>query len=172
MTKRWKQRPDGSTWGDWGDDDELGRVNLLTSEKVLEGVREVEAGVSFCLSLPLDYPGGTSLNQRRSPPVVSPTEDMKGVSPAAFTDHLGTPLPWHNCSGSNYTPLGNGQMFFYTKGIPIDPTGTCVQGNCNVIRDYYDFMRYTQSTQGHLNSQGLCYVARQYPSPSGNSAAQ
>ena len=57
MTKRWKQRPDGSTWGDWGDDDELGRINLLTPEKVLQGVREVEAGISFCLSLPLDYPG-------------------------------------------------------------------------------------------------------------------
>ncbi|HTD49487.1 MAG TPA: hypothetical protein VK771_02740, partial [Acidimicrobiia bacterium] len=24
VTKRWKQRPPGSTWGDWGDDDELG----------------------------------------------------------------------------------------------------------------------------------------------------
>ncbi len=59
MTKRWKQRPAGSTWGDWGDDDELGRINLLTPEKVLQGVREVEAGISFCLSLPLDYPGGT-----------------------------------------------------------------------------------------------------------------
>ena len=78
MTKRWTQRPPGSTWGDWGDDDELGRINLLTPEKVLEGVREVEAGVSFCLSLPLDFPGGTALNQRRHPPVLAPTEDMQG----------------------------------------------------------------------------------------------
>ena len=37
MSKRWKQRPPGSTWGDWGDDDELGRINLLTPEKVLAG---------------------------------------------------------------------------------------------------------------------------------------
>ncbi len=78
MTKRWKQRPPGSTWGDWGDDDELGRINLLTPEKVLQGVREVRAGISFCLSLPLDFPGGTALNQRRYPPVLSPTEDMDG----------------------------------------------------------------------------------------------
>ena len=78
MSKRWKERPPGSTWGDWGDDDELGRINLLTPEKVLQGVREVEAGISFCLSLPLDYPGGTALNQRRHPPVISPTEDMDG----------------------------------------------------------------------------------------------
>ena len=83
MSKRWKQRPPGSTWGDWGDDDELGRINLLTPEKVLEGVREVEAGISFCLSLPLDYPGGTALNQRRYPPVIAPTEDMDG-NPGTF----------------------------------------------------------------------------------------
>ncbi len=78
MTKRWRERPPGSTWGDWGDDDELGRINLLTPEKTLQGVREVEAGISFCLSLPLDYPGGTALNQRRPPPVLTPTEDMLG----------------------------------------------------------------------------------------------
>jgi kynurenine formamidase len=83
VTKRWTQRPEGSTWGDWGDDDELGRINLLTPEKVLQGVREVEAGISFCLSLPLDYPGGTALNQRRYPPVLAPTEDMDGT-PATF----------------------------------------------------------------------------------------
>jgi kynurenine formamidase len=83
MSKRWTQRPPGSTWGDWGDDDELGRINLLTPDKVLEGVREVAAGISFCLSLPLDYPGGTALNQRRYPPVIAPTEDMDG-NPGTF----------------------------------------------------------------------------------------
>ena len=83
MTKRWTQRPEGSTWGDWGDQDELGRINLLTPEKVLEGIREVEAGISFCLSLPLDFPGGTALNQRRYPPRLAPTEDMDG-NPATF----------------------------------------------------------------------------------------
>ena len=44
MPKRWTQRPPGSTWGDWGDDDELGRINLVTPAKVLEGVREVTDG--------------------------------------------------------------------------------------------------------------------------------
>jgi kynurenine formamidase len=83
MTKRWTQRPLGSTWGDWGDDDELGRINLLTPEKVLQGAREVETGISFCLSLPLDFPGGIALNQRRHPPALAPTEDMEG-NPAAF----------------------------------------------------------------------------------------
>ena len=88
MTKRWKQRPAGSTWGDWGDDDELGRINLVTSEKVLAGVREVEKGITFCLSLPLDYPGGTALNQRRHPPVVAPTEDMQGAPATFYNVHM------------------------------------------------------------------------------------
>ena len=88
MTQRWKQRPPGSTWGDWGEDDELGRINLLTPQKVLEGVREVEAGLSFCLSLPLDFPGGTSLNHRRPPPVLVPTEDMRGNAATFYNVHM------------------------------------------------------------------------------------
>jgi kynurenine formamidase len=83
MAERWVNRPEGSTWGDWGDDDELGRINLMTPDKVLQGVAEVRTGETFCLSLPLDYPGGTALNQRRHPPVLSPTEDMEG-NPAVF----------------------------------------------------------------------------------------
>jgi kynurenine formamidase len=70
---RWKKRPEGSTWGDWGADDQLGRLNLLTPEKVRQGVAEVKEGLSFCLSLPLDFPGGNVLNPRRHPPVLRPT---------------------------------------------------------------------------------------------------
>src|ERR1051325_11643934 len=65
---RWKRRPPGSTWGDWGPDDQLGRLNLLTPEKVLGGIAEVKEGRTFCLSLPLDYPGKTVVNPRRHPP--------------------------------------------------------------------------------------------------------
>lgn len=70
---RWKQRPEGSNWGDFGPDDQLGRVNLIGPEQVLKGVKEVLEGVTFCLSLPLDIPGGKVLNPRRSPPKLSPT---------------------------------------------------------------------------------------------------
>src|SRR5262245_66228370 len=84
MAQRWTQRPEGSTWGDFGDDDELGRMNLVTPEKVLQGVREVEAGVRFCLSLPLDFPGGTALNQRRHPPALAPTAVMQ-AAPATLS---------------------------------------------------------------------------------------
>ncbi|MDX1433028.1 MAG: cyclase family protein [Gammaproteobacteria bacterium] len=68
MKKRWRNRPEGSNWGDFGVDDQLGRLNLLSPEKVKQGVAEVRDGRSFCLSLPLDLPGGNSVNPKRHPP--------------------------------------------------------------------------------------------------------
>jgi len=108
---------------------------------------------------------------------VTKIEDFKGVPFYAFTDKSGTPLPWRNCAGPNYTPPGNGQMAFDTLSIPIDPHGTCTgtvgvdytQDDCKSERDYYDYVRFTQSTQGHLNSQGLCFIDRQWPAPAGGS---
>lgn len=72
MNRRWVNRPEGSNWGEFGPDDQLGRLNLLTPEKVLEGVAEVKEGLSFGLSLPLDMPGGNAVNPKRHPPKFSP----------------------------------------------------------------------------------------------------
>ncbi|OZI38594.1 cyclase [Bordetella genomosp. 10] len=65
---RWRQRPPGSNWGDFGPDDQRGRMNWVDRGKVLQGIAEVREGLTFCLSLPLDYPGGTALNPKRQPP--------------------------------------------------------------------------------------------------------
>jgi hypothetical protein len=73
MNPRWKHRPPGSNWGDFGPDDRRGRMNWVTKEKVLQGVAEVREGLTFTLSLPLDYPGGNALNPRRHPPRIAAT---------------------------------------------------------------------------------------------------
>ncbi|RAP60863.1 cyclase [Achromobacter sp. HZ01] len=70
-TPRWKQRPEGSNWGDFGPDDQIGRMNLLTPQTRLRAFREVQEGLAFCLSLPLDYPGGNTLFQHRREPQFS-----------------------------------------------------------------------------------------------------
>jgi hypothetical protein len=116
-------------------------------------------------------------------PVPVKVEDFRGVGFHPWFDKTGTPLPWRVCSipggGWPYSPPGNGQMYFDTTGIPIDPTAPCTgplgvdltspQDNCKAIRDYYDYIRHTQSTQGHLNSQGICVIDRQFPDPGGGS---
>ena len=43
-SRRWRHRPEGSTWGDFGEDDQLGRLNLLTPEKVRQGVNYLVDG--------------------------------------------------------------------------------------------------------------------------------
>jgi len=72
MTERWVQRPDGSTWGDWGMDDQRGRMNLVTPEKRLAAAVEIKEGLCYCLSMPLDMPGGNSVNPKRFPPILGP----------------------------------------------------------------------------------------------------
>lgn len=65
---RWTRRPEGSNWGDFGPDDQLGRMNLITPERRLAGIREVRDGQVFVLSLPLDYPGGEEPGAARHAP--------------------------------------------------------------------------------------------------------
>ncbi len=98
--------------------------------------------------------------------IESHIDDFHGVPFQPFTDHAGNKIPWRNCAGPYYTDPGNGAMFFTTLSVPVCPGGN-TPATC--IGDYYDYIRYTQSTQGHLNSQGLCYIDRQFPSPGGGS---
>ena len=80
MPGRWQNRPEGSNWGDFGLDDQIGRLNLLTPERVLRAVAEVRAGRVFCLSLPLTLPGGARLNPNRRPPrLLSAERGNRGV---------------------------------------------------------------------------------------------
>ena len=72
MSKRWKIRPHGSNWGDFGPDDQLGRLNLLNEARVLTAVKEVRTGRNFCLSMPLNLPGGNAINPSRLPPELKP----------------------------------------------------------------------------------------------------
>ena len=104
MAKRWKNRPEGSNWGDFGPDDEIGRLNLITPERRLAAIAEVKEGIAFCLSLPLDLPGGTVLTPLRKPPV-------RGVVPRdADHDFVNFPMRlendhWDDISSDDYVTL-------------------------------------------------------------------
>ena len=69
-TDRWTARPDGSNWGDFGPDDQIGRLNLITPERRRAAAAEVREGIAFCLSLPLDCPRHVELHPRRKPPEI------------------------------------------------------------------------------------------------------
>lgn len=163
-TSRWKRRPPGSTWGDFGPDDQLGRLNLLTPKKVLEGIAEVKAGITFCLSLPLDYPGGNKLNPRRHPPELRPT--IRGGHPnfnypvaredARFTDiisddavllHLQYSTQWDSLAhvGQLFDADGDGkpEMVYYNG----------YRANADIVGPF-DYAA-GRETQGHGGARAL-----------------
>jgi len=85
MAQRWVRSPPGSHWGEFGPDDQRGRMNLVTPQKVLQGIAEVRAGRSFVLSLPLDVPGGQAMNPRRiAPRRYAVTRDGKSAGQQGF----------------------------------------------------------------------------------------
>lgn len=90
-------------------------------------------------------------------------EMTKGVDYAAYTDALGSALNWRYCitPPTDVHTQAVGSMAFDSQSIPRAAGSNACQG----LRDYADFATYNQSTQGHLNSDGLCYVLRRYPSP-------
>jgi kynurenine formamidase len=88
---RWQNRPPGSNWGDFGSEDQRGRMNLLTPARRLAAVREVREGLVFSLTLPLDYPGGTGLWEIRSPPRLTATRFADGRP--AYPHHFSQDMP-------------------------------------------------------------------------------
>ncbi len=90
-------------------------------------------------------------------------EMTKGVDYTAYTDALGNRLDWRYCIDPpvDVHPRLTGAMAFDAQSVPHASGGDAASG----LRDYYDFATYDQSTQGHLNSDGLCAVTRHYPSP-------
>ena len=51
-----RRAPRGSAWGVWGDDDQLGCLNLITPDKVVSAAKLVRKGVVFPLNLRVDQP--------------------------------------------------------------------------------------------------------------------
>ena len=90
-------------------------------------------------------------------------EPTRGIPYTGYKDANAHPLNWRYCIDPpiDVHDKFTGPMNFDPQKIP--PASG--QDGCKGLRDYYDFATYDQSTQGHLNSDGLCYVDRHYPSP-------
>ncbi|SMF56402.1 Putative cyclase [Xaviernesmea oryzae] len=154
MGLRWKYRPDGSNWGDFGDDDQHGRMNLITEHVRRRALEEVTDGRSFCLSLPLDLPGGKVLNPRRGPPEFHPIErdghvafnlQMSRIEPN-FTDvHSDEAVLLYNQYSTHWDGFahkgavfdingdGNPQPVFYNGFQIADEQGNGTQGTLGAI---------------------------------------
>lgn len=150
---RWKNRPEGSNWGDFGPDDQLGRVNLIGRDQVLKGAAEVKEGKSFCLSLPLNLPGGNLLNPRRNPPRLQPTyRDGKPV----------LNFPMDRIDSNSIDVVSDDQVLitlqYSTQWDSLAHVGARfdVDGNGNEELVYYNGFRANSDVQGpvHYDADG------------------
>ena len=62
-------------WGKWGDRDEVGALNYLTTGEVLRGVNSVRQGRVFTLQVPINHPGGDPVWPGRPQAVRTSTMD-------------------------------------------------------------------------------------------------
>lgn len=160
MGKRWNKRPEGSNWGEFGDDDQLGRMNLLTAERRLRAIAEVKAGRAFCLSHPMDRPGGMVLNPSRKPPVFHPvTREGKLYFNLAMSEY-----------DERFTDVGSDEaVMLYTQysthwdGFPHKGSLFDADGDGTAEKVFYNGYRIVdgegRGTQGELGAIALS-VAR------------
>jgi hypothetical protein len=135
VNKRWTQRPEGSTWGDWGQDDQLGRLNLIGPEQVKKGIAEVREGKTFSLSLPLDYPGGQVINKVRFPPVLKPV--IRNGEP--YFNYLWSKInPNHTDIGSDDAVLLHTQYSTQWDSLAHRGSVFDVHGNGEPVPVYYN----------------------------------
>jgi kynurenine formamidase len=85
---RWRNRPEGSNWGDFGPSDQVGKMNLVTPERRRAAAAEIREGIAFCLSLPLEYPGYSErLSGTRKPPKLFAPGSYNSLSGPRNHDH-------------------------------------------------------------------------------------
>ncbi len=126
-----------SSWGRWGDADELGALNLVGREQVLAAAAEVRAGEVVGLGLPLDSGGPQRGGRRRNPELLmllTGTDHLAGrqssSSGAALPPEFGAGddvLVTANQAGTHVDALAHifwrGQMYNGYSAAEVDATG-------------------------------------------------
>lgn len=105
--------------------------------------------------------GRKSVASGAAPASVELTEaDLQGVDFQTFKDAQGNTMPLRFCGERASGEPTTGTLRYDPKSVPVNPAGGAAG-----LKDLYEYMTYNLGTFGHLNNDGLCYPARDYPSP-------
>jgi hypothetical protein len=86
-------------------------------------------------------------------------DDLAAADLTQFKDPSAAALPWRACIAGQDPRAGT--RAFDPGSAPVDPNATPDRA----LRNYRDYVAYITSTMGHVNADGLCAIARKYPSP-------
>lgn len=148
------------------------RGKAYDGEEAQRGVQVSEGGGTVAqITLHVDHPfwntvdhDGAELFFDQMAAVASPDgtlviDDLAKLDFTSFKDAEGKALPWRSCVAEK--PVKSGVRKFDSGSVAVDPNGNA----SSALRNYADYVTYEQSTQGHLNADGLCAIERQFASP-------
>jgi hypothetical protein len=148
------------------------RGKAFDGEEAQRGVQVSEQGDTLAqITLHVDHPFWSTVDHDAaelffdqmaavaSPDGVLVTEDLAKLDFTSFKDGAGKALPWRSCVADK--PVKTGVRKFDSGSVPVDPNAAPE----SALRSYADFVAYQQSTQGHLNADGLCAVERKFSAP-------
>ncbi len=157
---RWLKRPEGSNWGEFGDDDQVGRMNLITPERRLRAIAQAREGHVFLLGLPLDYPKA-QIFPGRFPPVLAPTMagegipmydwEIKGATDVVNDDRVTMDL--------QYSSQWDG-FSHYGACFDADNDGVAEHVFYNGYRSDTDFVQPAEGVAPHAKALGIENLAR------------
>ncbi|HZA00198.1 MAG TPA: cyclase family protein [Acidimicrobiales bacterium] len=127
-----------TNWGRWGDDDEVGTINLITQDVVRRAAGCVRTGRTFSLALPLSEAEGVQTGA--IPGRLNPTRTMVAIN----TPLTGDPTDFCTSddlvvmglqAGTHWDGLGHvsyaGRMY---NGFPVDSIGVSGAARCGIHR--------------------------------------
>ena len=109
-------KPPRSSWGVWGEDDEIGAINLLTPERVLAGVGCARTGKVFPLNWDLEMPDPPFYG--RGP--LRHTVIDQGDGQDDFYDAF---YPQQSSQWDGLSHVGHSEYGYYNGRTPADFTG-------------------------------------------------
>lgn len=87
------------------------------------------------------------------------TEDL-AMDLFAPRDAQGFAIPWRTCGPVVANERSSGSVSFDPVNVPVSPFGGAAG-----LKNVEEYMAYNLSSFGHLNNDGLCFPARQFPAP-------
>ncbi|KAJ5553209.1 hypothetical protein N7494_002587 [Penicillium frequentans] len=118
--------PEGAAWV-WGDDDQLGRLNLLTKERVMASAREITSGEMIRLDLPLNVPEKPAFDRETfNHNIKTVVEDI--VYDDTYTLNTQSGTQWDGFRHFAHIPTKT----FYNRTTGKDIVGPNANHNCSI----------------------------------------
>ncbi|EFQ84389.1 hypothetical protein HMPREF0063_10241 [Aeromicrobium marinum DSM 15272] len=130
-----------SNWGRWGDDDEIGTLNLVGAEQITRAAALVTQGKSFSLSLPYDQTGPQPGGFRSNPQLLVTASGSDHVSGAQ------DPLPGG---------FGPAQGFGFSDDVLVMPTQCGTQWD-SLSHIFWEGRMYNGRSAGDVTSRGAAH---------------